>query len=127
MKALTYSNRSNARRAALQAGLDRDKVEITVHKLGDEIRFGWREYIAIAENVMTTVGVLNVSLPTKRSEINGVKRPLSGGVCAAIWEWLDKNPHATLSDIKKIGLAVGWNKNTVTRQFYERRHFNGID
>lgn len=122
--ALTYSNRSNARRAALQAGLDRDRVEITVHKSGDEVRFGWREQVELVREVMSALGGLDVSFSAKFIEKNGIKRPRSGGVCAAIWEWLDLNSNATMSDIKIVGIEMGWNVNTLSRQYYEYRKFN---
>lgn len=121
--ALTYSNRSNARRAAVQAGLDRDRVEITVHKLSDGVRFGFTEKIEFAGKPINT---MCVSYSGNLAMSNGIRRPRSGGVCSAIWEWIDRNRQATFSDIKVVGLKMGWNRNTVLRQFYECRKFLGI-
>lgn len=42
MEAKTYTNRNNARRAGVAAGVPAELVEITVHKNGDEVRFGWK-------------------------------------------------------------------------------------
>ena len=39
MEAKTYTNRNNARRAGVAAGVPAELVEITVHKNGDEVRF----------------------------------------------------------------------------------------
>lgn len=120
---LTYSNRSNARRAALQAGLERDRVEITVHKFPEGVRFGFVERIPFSNKLMHTV---NASHVENRIDEDAIRRPSSGGVCSAIWEWVTKNPQATIGDIKIVGLEMGWNKNTVARQFYECRKSLGI-
>ena len=42
MEAKTYTKRENARRAGVAAGVPAELVEITVHKNGDEVRFGWK-------------------------------------------------------------------------------------
>ena len=122
--ALTYSNRSNARRAALQAGLDRDRVDITVHKLDGEVRFGWKEQAAVAGGTITTVSEFDTLVAGNPIYNNGIKRPKTGGVCAAIWDWLDRNWQAELRYIKNVGVKAGWNINTLTRQYYEHRKFN---
>ena len=41
-QAKTYTKRENARRAGVAAGVPAELVEITVHKNGDEVRFGWK-------------------------------------------------------------------------------------
>ncbi|WP_157275053.1 hypothetical protein [Dechloromonas agitata] len=120
---LTYSNRSNARRAALQAGIERDRVEITVHKLPEGVRFGFVERVPFSNKPMNTV---NASHVKNRIDEDAIRHPSSGGVCSAIWEWVTKNPQATFGDIKNVGLEMGWNKNTVARQFYECRKSLGI-
>ena len=43
METKTYTKRENARRAGVAAGVPAELVEITVHKNGDEVRFGWKE------------------------------------------------------------------------------------
>lgn len=40
MEANTYSSRNNAHRAGVAAGVASALIEITVHKNGDEVRFG---------------------------------------------------------------------------------------
>jgi hypothetical protein len=120
---LTYSNRSNARRAALQSGLERDRVEITVHKFPQGVRFGFVERIPSSSKPMHTVNTLRIE---HQIDKDAIRRPSSGGVCSAIWEWVTKNPQATFGDIKNVGLEMGWNKNTVARQFYECRKSLGI-
>jgi len=48
MTAKTYTKRENAKRAAIAAGVPAELVEITVHKNGDEVRFGWKAKDAAA-------------------------------------------------------------------------------
>ena len=55
-----------------------------------------------------------------------MKRPKAGGVCAAVWAWLDANPAATLKEAKAVAPAHGWNANNVSCEFYARRKFLGI-
>ena len=89
----TYTRRENARHAGVAAGIPSERVAITVHKNGDEVRFGWKESAApVKREKLTTVGK-----PPKfaQEERNGVKRPKAGGACAAVWAWLDANPAAT--------------------------------
>jgi hypothetical protein len=38
----TYTKRTNAKRAAIKAGIPDELVEITVHKKGGEVRFGFK-------------------------------------------------------------------------------------
>lgn len=58
MEAKTYTNRNNARRAGVAAGVPAELVEITVHKSAEGVRFGWRPMEApapaAAEPVVTT-------------------------------------------------------------------------
>lgn len=121
---LTYSNRSNARRAAVHTGLRGDQVEITVHKQAGEVRFGWRE---IARQVAPTEKQANPIALANPSIFNSCKRPKDGTKCSHIWEWLDKNPSSQIKDVKAAGVAFGWNVNTVNRQFYlyKAAHFEG--
>lgn len=121
----TYTNRTNARRAGVAAGIPAEQVEITVHKDEDEIRFGWKE--------MAPAPAMTTSKPTKagtpkveRVEQNGVKRPAPGGLCAAVWEYLDKHTKATAKDLREVAPSKEWNINNVTCEFYAWRKFNGI-
>ena len=71
-------------------------VDITVHKSGDEVRFGWKQMEApapaVADAVVTTSKPKAATAKMERVEQNGVKRPKDGGLCAAVWEWLDAHP-----------------------------------
>lgn len=118
----TYTRRENARRAAIATGIPRERVVITVHKDGDEVRFGWKECAAPVKKVTTATKVPKV----EREECNGVKRPTAGGACAAVWAWIDANPTATLKEAKAAAPAHGWNENNVSCEFYARRKFYGI-
>lgn len=132
MEAKTYTNRNNARRAGVAAGVPAELVEITVHKNGDEVRFGWKAMEAPA-TAAEAAPVVPTGKPKKeaapkveRVEQNGVKRPKEGGLCAAVWAWLDANPGATIKDAKAAATDHGWNENNVACEFYAWRKFNGI-
>ncbi|MBA4112029.1 MAG: hypothetical protein C0492_01485 [Verminephrobacter sp.] len=120
----TYTKRVNARRAGVAAGIPSERVAITVHKKGDEVRFGWKE----SATPVKPEKVTTASKPPKveQEECNGVKRPKAGGVCAAVWAWLDANPATTLKEAKAAAPAHGWNANNVSCEFYARRKFLGI-
>ena len=151
MEAKTYTNRNNARRAGVAAGVPAELVEITVHKNGDEVRFGWKakqppasaaqgaastpaatatesEPVApaVAVQGVTTSKAKKAAAPkVERVEQNGVKRPKDGGLCAAVWAWLDAHPGA-IKDAKAAATDHGWNENNVACEFYAWRKFNGI-
>lgn len=123
----TYTKRVNARRAGVAAGIPSERVAITVHKNGDEVRFGWKESATpVKPEKVTTGGKPAPSPKIEQEERNGVKRPKAGGVCAAVWEWLDANPDATLKSAKAEGEKCGWNLNNVSCEYYARRRFQGI-
>ena len=152
MEAKTYTNRNNARRAGVAAGVPAELVEITVHKNGDEVRFGWKEKrppagaaqgaantppatatesvpvaAPVAVQGVTTSKAKKAAAPkVERVEQNGVKRPKGGGLCAAVWAWLDANPTATIKDAKAAAIDHGWNENNVACEFYAWRKFNGV-
>ncbi|TEC51159.1 hypothetical protein [Pseudomonas aeruginosa] len=128
----TYTKRENARRAGVAAGVPAELVEITVHKNGDEVRFGWKAMEAPAPAPAAADAVVTTSKPKKaapkveRVEQNGVKRPKDGGLCAAVWAWLDAHPDATIKDAKAAAPENGWNANNVACEFYSWRKFNGL-
>ena len=120
----TYTKRVNARRAGVAAGIPSERVAITVHKDGEEVRFGWKESATPVkrEKVVTSSRPLKV----EQEEHNGMKRPKAGGVCAAVWAWLDAHPNASVKTAKEVAPASGWNPNNVACEFYAWRKFNGI-
>lgn len=126
----TYTKRENARRAGVAAGVPAELVEITVHKNGDEVRFGWKQMEApapaAADAVLTTSKPKKAAPRVERVEQNGVKRPKDGGLCAAVWAWLDAHPDATIKDAKAAAPENGWNANNVACEFYAWRKFNGL-
>ena len=137
--AKTYSNRNNARRAGVQAGVPSEQVELTVHKSPEGVRFGWKQKpppatgAPVANLIVTTVAQEAAPAPkakrvqrarVQRIEQNGVKRPAPGGLCAAVWEWLDSNPAATLGDAKAAAVDKGWNPNNAACELYQWRRFN---
>ena len=127
MKALTYTRRENSRRAALKAGLDKDKIQITVHKSDSEVRFGWMEKVSSSERLTNTTKTFVVDEKAEPLEKNGIKMPISSGICANIWKWLDLNHINELKEMRSVAAKAGWNTNTATRQFYAYRRFHGLD
>jgi hypothetical protein len=122
MEVKTYSNRNNARRAGVQAGILSERVEITVHKNGDDVRFGWRANEA--EHLLPAIKQTDTRTHPPLEIRNGIGRPAPGGACCAIWDWLDINPTASLSQAKQEGISRTWNTHTVTRQFYQWRKYS---
>jgi hypothetical protein len=152
MTTKTYTKRENAKRAALAAGVPAGQIEITVHENAEGVRFGWKK---AAEPMIATSkpkkakkaqqaptggeqGEASTLVPAKlrsrpvaacsapqREERNGVKRRRAGGLCAQVWDWLDKHPTATVKEAKAVAPEHGWNVNNVTCEFYAWRKFNG--
>lgn len=130
MEAKTYTNRTNARRAGVAAGVPAELVQITVHKKGDEVRFGWKQKEApapAADAVVTTSKPKKEPAPkVGREERNGVKRPRAGGLCAAVWAWLDAHPDATVKDVREVSPEHDWNLSNSQIEFYQWRKFSGL-
>ncbi|MHB1358765.1 MAG: hypothetical protein ACYCWC_04200 [Rhodocyclaceae bacterium] len=129
-QAKTYTKRENARRAGVAAGVPAELVEITVHKNGDEVRFGWKQMEApapaTADAVVTTSKPKKAAAPkVERIEQNGIKRP-GPGKCLEVWEWLDANPTATVKQVREVAPSKGWNESNCQIEFYQWRRFNGI-
>ncbi len=128
-QAKTYTKRENARRAGVAAGVPAELVEITVHKNGDEVRFGWKQMEApapAADTVVTTGKPKKVAAPkVERVEQNGVKRP-GPGKCLEVWEYLDQHGNMKPKDLQPIAEAKGWNINNAQIELYQWRKFNGI-
>lgn len=120
----TYTRRENARRAGVAAGIPSERVALTGIRTGDEVRFGWKESATPVKKSTTTAS--KIAPKVVQEERNGVKRPKAGGVCAAVWAWLDANPAATLGEAKAVAPAHGWNPNNVACEFYAHRKFMGI-
>ncbi len=126
----TYSNRTNARRAGVAAGNPTDRIAITVHKSTEGVRFGWKLGVVQHKPAKRSVSVAAearaaaVTAPVTRVEQNGVKRPAPGGLCAAVWEWLDAQPQATVKTLRDLAPSRGWNLNNVTSEFYSWQKFN---
>lgn len=152
MTAKTYTKRENAKRAAIAAGVPAELVQITIHKNADGVRFGWKAKDAAASaaqgaantpaatatesahvaapaaaHVVTTSKPKQAAAPkVPREERNGVKRPRAGGLCAAVWAWLDAHPGATVKEVREVSPEHGWNLSNSQIEFYQWRKFNGI-
>ena len=61
---------------------------------------------------------------------NGVKRPLPGGKCDAVWQALDQLRAAgvdpSTKEVKDLSVAKGWNTNNSTAELSQWRRFHGI-
>lgn len=130
MESKTYTKRENARRAGVAAGVPAELVEITVHKNGGEVRFGWKAMEApapaAAEAVVTTGKPKKEAAPkVERVEQNGVKRP-GPGKCLEVWEYLDQHGNMTPKDLKPVAAEKCWNENNALIELYGWRRFNGI-
>jgi hypothetical protein len=130
MEAKTYTKRENARRAGVASGVPAELVEITVHKNGDEVRFGWKQMEApapaAADAVVTTGKPKKEAAPkVERIEQNGVKRP-GPGKCLEVWEYLDEHGNMKPKDLQPVAEAKGWNINNVQIELYQWRKFNGM-
>lgn len=138
MEAKTYTTRHNARRAGVQSGLPTERVVITVHKAGEDVRFGFAERDAgpgaakgltspalLTPAVATVVVQLTAGRETQEVS-NGVKRPAPGGVCRAVWDWLDAHPSVSAKDAKAAAAAHRWNENNVSCEYYAWRKFHGV-
>ncbi len=134
----TFTNRSNAKRAAIKAGIAADQVEITVHKKGGEVRFGFKQKEAApaAEPVVTTPVpapapvLLSARTAPERETRNGVKRPAPGGLCAAVWHALDAmragNVEITAQAVRDLATAKGWNQSNASIEMYQWKRFMGL-
>lgn len=137
MTSKTYTKRENSKRAAIAAGVPAELVQITAHKDGDKVRFGWKAKEAPAKGAhKRTQGAASTpaasatrsrpvaaSAAAQREERNGVKRPKAGGLCAQVWDWLDAHPTATIKEAKAAAPKHGWNANNVSCEFYAWRKY----
>lgn len=119
----TYTRRENARRAAINAGIPKELVKITVHKTPHEVRFGYK---ALDGTVPALRPVRATKPKVELQEQNGIKRPAAGGLCAAVWEYLDANPASTAKQIREAATANEWNTNNALCELYTWRKFNGM-
>jgi len=128
----TYTKRTNAKRGALAAGIPESEVELTVHKVsGEAPRFGFRHKQTQAVAPAKAAGKVQRApaarvLAKPREQRNGVKRPTAGGLCAAVWEWLDAHPDTNLADVRDEASKRGWNVNNAAIELYQWRKFSGI-
>ena len=132
MPTQTYSNRHNARRAGIKAGIPRGEVAITVHKQGIAVRFGFARAPVPSVSAMphieaalvgkqSTIAILQ---PIRADVRNGVRRRGPGGVCRQVWDWLDANPSVSARAAREAAPLYGWNPNNVTAEFYAWRKYN---
>jgi hypothetical protein len=119
----TYTKRVNARRAGIKAGLATEEIGITVHKSKDGVRFGWKKRDQSAEPPMP---VRTTVAKPERETRNGVKRPLPGTKCGAVWDWMDANPKATSKEVRDWAERTGANVNNALIESASWRRFRGL-
>jgi len=75
-------------------------------------------------------GGTGIKIEANREQKNGVKRPSIGGVCRAVWDYLDElvagGKDATAKAVREAAPGKGWNANNASIEFYQWRKFNGI-
>lgn len=141
-----FTNMSNARRA-LKKVLDVDTATANsfIHQepLEDGGRYWFSESAVnkaandlVEADKATVVEVTTQPAPTApaksktRSETrNGVRRPIKGK-CADVWNALDNmlpNGVPTISNVRDLAKANGWNINNATIEFYAWRKFHGLN
>jgi hypothetical protein len=128
----TYTKRTNAKRAAVKAGIREDQVEITVHKEKGEVRFGFKQNEAVPVPAAQAAPAAKPAAATnapaaEREQRNGVKRPRAGGACAQVWSHLDSSGDMSISDVKVWATANGLNPNNAAIEIYQWRKFTGIN
>jgi hypothetical protein len=123
----TYSNKGNAKRAALKA---LGNEAFTIKEVDG--KFAW--VVKAPAKSQSEKPVKQKKVKVSRSERikqNGVRRPAPGGVCEAVWEWCDAF-HAGAkrapvpAEIKVAAEKHGWNQNNASIEMYLWRKFNGI-
>jgi hypothetical protein len=100
-------------------------------------------FSAFAFSQLTAPKIIDTSLPAQtivvskieknRPELNGVKRPSAGTICAHVWEIAtglsnigNVSVKPSLSQVVKASLAVGINQYTARTQYARWRVFHGI-
>jgi hypothetical protein len=128
MTTQTFSSRSNARRNAMKAGVPEDQIEVVPVKSKDGVRFGWKQrdtqlladvFPAPELKPVKRTAKPTSTAPEPRESRNGIKRPNPGGRCAAVWDWMDKNPTATSKDVRSWAESTGQNANNAQIERYQ--------
>lgn len=133
----TYTNRSNAKRAAMAAGIPESEVELTVHKVaGEKPRFGFKrkemqpsapaKAATAAHRAPAAKATSTRAAGAQREQRAGIARPRAGGACDAVWCALDKHPQWKLADIRAWAERGGTSPNNAMIEFYRWRRFNGV-
>ncbi|HBP5617920.1 TPA: hypothetical protein L6A29_08540, partial [Pseudomonas aeruginosa] len=154
MEAKTYASAKGAKAVAKKAGFDPELVQINEVQTDEGTRYTYTEDTSEGEALEAMEqerdeaqnpdapeyqadapadAVVTTGKPKKepkpkivRVEQNGVKRPAPGGLCAAVWEWLDENGNCMPKDLKPVAEAKGWNLNNAQIELYQWRKFSGI-
>lgn len=111
----TYASSKGAKAAAGKAGCTTPLIV--------EVNGRYRWSAAKSAPVRTAAAVKG---KVQREEKNGVKRPAAGGLCAAVWEYLDNHGNQTPAELRPVAEAKGWNQNNTSLELYAWRKFNGI-
>lgn len=91
-----------------------------------------KRHEAAAEPVVTTLAPVKLSGVTKPDRIvqNGVRRPKDGGICASVWQELDRMRAAGIEpstkDIREWSIEKGLNVNNSMAELSGWRRFHGI-
>lgn len=133
----TYTKRTNAKRAAIKAGIPDEQVEITVQKKGGEVRFGFKQKEAAPAPVVITTPapvpapvLLSAVTTADRETRNNVRRPAPGGKCAAVWDALDQmhaaNVDTNAGSVADLAMAKNWSLGNAQTELYQWRKWMGL-
>lgn len=150
----TYSNPSNAKRAAKKVLTPEQfaKAQVKLHEVTDGndivIRYTFEPVTKAYTEMLTGLSVpktgnrlvvnkarkaapsKGIKIEKDRDEQNGVKRPSLGGACRKVWdacdELYDNGVMPKPAVIKPIAEENGWNVNNTIIEMYQWRKFMGI-
>lgn len=136
----TASTKSNAKRSLVAAGIANEQADQYL-----TIENGKHGFYINAEGAPQTIELVNTpvvepvvtpsapaatdrkgyKIEKHREYKNAVKKPSVGTKCHDIWLKLDATPDITVKQLAKFATDNGWNKITVTRQYYDWAKFYG--
>lgn len=84
---------------------------------------------AVSEAINLAIG--ETLLPGEQPPLaEVVNRPKAGGLCAAVWDELDRNKEKgqvlTLDQVRKLAKRKKWNANNARVEYYRWRAANGV-
>ena len=111
---------------AEQAAIETAVVQQVAQALPVAVHTALQAAIAQAGTQVTPAPVA-----AQRAIVNGVRAPLPGGKCMAVWAELDrtvaKDKPVTLRQITTVAEKKGWSKVTARLNFYAWKRFHALN